>query len=88
MLVPDGKLTLELNDTVILCTRSFTDPVNAKVRSHPIGSKSKWVGVNMRNYYKEKNVLAIMIKRGNECIIPDGHTVIKAGDIIMTEERG
>ena len=86
-LVPDGDLQLLLGDTVVVGTRSFSDPINAKVRSVHIKDSSPWVGHTVHEYTQENKVLVIMMKRKNECLIPNGKFVIEKRDIMMTLER-
>jgi len=86
-LTPGGHVKLELGDTVIVGTRTYTDPVNAKFRTVPILDKSEWIGKDINEFSHASNVLIIMIRRGNECIIPNGRVVIKRNDILMTTEK-
>lgn len=86
-LVPDGNLTLQLGDTVIIATRAYVDSVNAKVRSVHITGENKWIDSTISDFSQDKDVLTIMVKRGEECIIPGAHTVIEKGDILLTVSR-
>lgn len=86
-LVPDGHLTLEQGDTVIVATRAYVDSVNAKVRSVHVKAGGRWEGATVSSFAEENGVLAIMIKRKGECIIPRGGTLIEKGDVVLTVDR-
>jgi len=85
--VPDGQLVLETGDTAIVATRAYVDSVSAKVRSVHMTGDNKWIGSTISDYSLEKDVLTIMVKRGDRCIIPVAHTHIKKGDILLTVSR-
>ena len=86
-LVPDGDLQLLMGDTVIIGSRAFSDPVNAKVRSVHMKDSSPWVGHTIHEYTSENKVLVIMMKHDGEVVIPNGKMTIDKRDILMTVDR-
>ena len=43
----------------------------------------KWVGRSLRQIPTRSDTLIVMIKRGNETIIPGGSTILQAGDTLV-----
>ncbi len=82
-IVPKGSTLLEAGDEIVLCTRSFQGSNTDNLVQHTLSENSKWAGHRVSEYPKKDGTLLVMIQRGDEKIIPNGNTILKAGDILV-----
>ena len=54
----------------------------ADIREHPLSKNSAWIGKRIKDYPNNDGSHVVMIRRGSEQIIPDGNTMLCAGDIL------
>lgn len=90
MLFRDGKKILTGGDTeiragdeVIFCSKAYSNATSADIREHPISRNSDRIGKMIKDYTHWNGAHVMMIRRGSEQIIPDGNTVICAGDVLV-----
>lgn len=81
--VPNGDTVVEAGDNLVFCTRSFDYEIMGRLVERPLAKGSKWAGKALKEYPSEENTILIMIKRGNERIIPNGETIMQEGDILV-----
>lgn len=86
-IVPTGSTLLQTGDEVVLCTRSYQDSSTDSLIQHTLTENSKWAGHRVNEYPKGGKNLLVMIQRGEEKIIPNGNTVLKAGDVLVLLKR-
>ena len=82
-IVPKGDTLLETGDEIVLCARSFQDQGTDCLIQHSLSEDSKWAGRRVCDYPKQGGALLVLIQRGDERIIPNGNTVLKAGDLLV-----
>ena len=82
-IVPKGDTLLETGDEIVLCARSFQDQGTDNLIQHSLSEDSKWAGRRVCDYPKQGGALLVLIQRGDERIIPNGNTVLKAGDLLV-----
>lgn len=80
--VPNGHTVLNEGDKVIMCSKSVGSDSGLNLTSRTISSNSKWVGVPIKDYSAGKSQI-VLIKRGEENIIPHGGTFIQADDVLF-----
>ncbi len=88
-IIPRGDTVIEANDSVILSVPPYkSDRIdkNFKLREIPINSLHIWNNSKIRDLKLPKRLLIVMIKRGEESIIPSGSTVIQKGDIVVVTD--
>ena len=86
-IVPKGDTLLQAGDEIVLCTRSFQDQSTDILTRHCLSEDSKWAGCKVGDYPKQEGSLLILIQRGNERIIPNGNTILNAGDVLVLLKR-
>lgn len=86
-IIPNGETLIEEGDVVITCSKMFKDESIVNLREHTIRKTSKWAGHKMYEYPNQKQDLVVLIRRGQENIIPNGNTIMKAGDILVIMAR-
>lgn len=79
-LMPRGDTVLEAGDEVITLTRGFDDNT-ASLYEKTIKADSKRVGQRIADYPGKG--LIVLVRRGEESIIPSGDTILNAGDRIV-----
>lgn len=86
-IVPSGTTQIQEGDIVISCTKSFNSENLVNLKEHPLSKDSKWIGHPIKDYPNKNNDLVILIKRGEDSIIPNGDTVLEAGDTLVIMNR-
>ena len=82
-IVPNGSTVLRPGDLLGLAARAFEDRENLSLPEIVVEKGHKWVGRSLRQIPTRSDTLIVMIKRGNETIIPGGSTILQAGDTLV-----
>lgn len=82
--IPKGDTKLEENDIVLLSSEYEADVSNVQIQEISISKNSNWVGKSIAECKIPKEQIIILIRRGEENIIPSGSTVIMANDVLLT----
>ena len=82
-IVPNGSTVLLPGDLLVLAARAFEDRENLSLQEIVVEKGHKWVGRSLRQIPTRSDTLIVMIKRGNETIIPGGSTILQAGDTLV-----
>jgi len=86
-IIPTGDTLLQAGDSVVFCSPSYEDKTTDSLIQHRLSEKSKWAGHMVKEYPNAGHNLLVMIKRGEEKIIPDGNTVLQNGDVLVLLKR-
>jgi len=86
-IIPNGETLLMDGDKVILCTKSCQGKVETSLTEHPLSRNSKWVGKAVHEFDR-KDALLVMIKRGDDSVIPNGSTVLQEDDVLVILDHG
>lgn len=82
-IVPDGQTVLQAGDRIIFCSKTYKNETEANLMEHKLSKNSVWVGKTIKDHPKHEHALVVMIKRGDEGIIPDGNTILEEGDTLV-----
>lgn len=82
-LIPKGETQILQGDHVILSVPSYHSDDEMKLKEISISQSHKWCDKLVGELKLSENHLIVMIKRGNETIIPNGNTRIIKGDIVV-----
>lgn len=82
--VTKGDTMIMENDTMILSVPPYTAADADMLQEKHIGRKDPWCNKSISELKLGENELIVMILRGGETIIPNGTTVMKANDIVVT----
>lgn len=82
--VPKRHTVLEAGDKLVLCSLAYERASNEKFnfKEHVVTPDSIWVGKRIKDYPYRQNSMVVMIKRGDEIIVPDGYTIFEKGDVL------
>ena len=82
-IITKGHTLLLAGDQVVFCAKSYKNATVTDIREHPLSKNSLWIGKMIKEYPNIDGSHVVMIRRGEEQIIPDGNTVLCAGDILV-----
>lgn len=80
--VPNGETLLRANDKLILAAIEPHKMPGVSLSELEISEKHEYVGQALSELNLEDS-LVVLIKRGDKVVIPDGRTVINAGDVLI-----
>lgn len=82
-LVPQGDTRISDGDIIVLSALSYQDERNIKLREVIVKADHDWCGKSLGQISIPSGMLIVLIRRNGESIIPNGRTVITAGDILV-----
>lgn len=88
-IIPRGNTQILANDSVVMSVPPYESDKSLKLREIKIKGSHPWLGCKIRDLKLPDRLLIVMIKRGDENLIPSGTTDIRGGDIVVitdTEE--
>ena len=85
-IIPKGNTVIHAEDSVVLSVPPYESDQSFKLREIHISKKHHWAGMTIRELQLPERLLVVMIKRGEESVIPSGATEILAGDIVVVTE--
>ncbi|MCF0145498.1 MAG: ion transporter [Eubacterium sp.] len=88
-IVPRGNVMLNQGDVIVLGAEPTSDGEEIDLKEIVLSAKSPWVGCRVQDLDISRKTLVVMIRRGDDVIIPRGHHVFEAGDhvYLYTEKR-
>lgn len=86
-IVPVGNTVLQEGDEVVICTKAYENETATDLTEHPLPSKSQWEGKRVLDFQQGRNSLIVMIRRGDDSIIPGGSTILHSGDLLFLMKR-
>ncbi len=82
-LVPQGDTVIRAGDMIVLSALSYRDERNIKLREVIVKPEHEWCGKELGQVRLPKGTLVVLVRREGDSIIPNGRTVICAGDILV-----
>lgn len=82
-IIPDGNTMIHEGDLLVLAAPEFEDREDLSLYEINITRGHKYAGVPMKQAFRDKSLLVVMIKRKEGNIIPNGETVIQEGDLLV-----
>lgn len=80
--VPKGDTVLRAGDEIVMCLRECDQALSANIYEKTVSDNSKSVGHRLSEIH-DPHSLILMIKRGPVTFIPNGNTILKAGDKLV-----
>lgn len=81
--VPKGDTTLKQGDIVVLGAEGYKDRKHVFLYEVTVDTSHKWLHKKISDIVFQKNTLIVMIRRGNQSLIPSGDTQILNHDILV-----
>lgn len=85
-IIPKGSTIIHAEDSVVLSVPPYESDQSFKLREIHISKKHHWAGMTIRELKLPERLLVVMIKRGDESVIPSGATEILVGDTVVVTE--
>ena len=82
-LIPDGKTVMQAGDTLVLSAEAPPALEEMRLTEKRIEADDDWVGKPIAVIPQSKEMLIMMIERGESVIIPNGQTVLESGDLVV-----
>lgn len=83
-IIPQGDTLVELYDILVLTGQVYRDDSNIRLGEIQIDEDSPWVGKLLKEIKLPKETLIMVIQRADgSFVVPNGDTVIEAGDIFI-----
>lgn len=79
--VPGGDTVIEAGDPLVYAAPTFEARDDFKLREVHVGEHHRWAGKLLRELPDTSRIVIVMLKRGDQSIIPNGDTRIEAGDL-------
>ena len=82
-LMPKGDMKLFEGDCVVIGARDCDVNVDVNLKQVELREHHPWVGHKIKELDISRHTLIVMIRRGDNAIVPNGDTLIKSGDIVF-----
>ncbi|MBE5996258.1 MAG: potassium channel protein [Lachnospiraceae bacterium] len=82
-LLPKSDTILLIDDVVVVGAEPVRDHENLDLTEITLGAHNPWVGQKIRNLDISRRTLVVMVRRGEEVIIPDGDLAFAQGDKVF-----
>lgn len=85
-LIPRGGTEICAGDSIILSVPPFEEEKSFGLREIHIRGGHPWLGRRIKELRLPDSLLIVLIKRGEQSIIPEGATEIRGGDIVVVTD--
>ncbi len=85
-LVPNGKMVLQTDDTLILSGKATYQTDQIKLYEKRIEKEDDWINKTIADISPGKKLI-ILIRRESDVIIPKGSTVLKKNDVLVVMDE-
>lgn len=80
ILIPRGDLVIEVEDLVVIGAEPFNTREYIQLKEIIIRKQHPWVGAKIDEIDISRHSIIVLIKRRSRTLIPNGNTVLRAGD--------
>ena len=85
--VPEGETLLSAGDTVVLGAEKFKGEADIELKEIELKNRSEWNGQKIKDLDISRQTFIVMVRRNGKVIIPNGDTVLKAGDVAVVYRK-
>ncbi len=86
MVTPDGGTVLLEGDKMVLSARANRVAKDVELSELLLEEGNTWIGKRLSEISLEAGQLVVMVQRGEDVVIPNGGTELKAGDVLVIKE--
>ncbi len=83
VLIPRGDVVVEVDDIIVIGAEPFNTREHIQLKEIIIRKQHPWVDAKLCEIDISRHSIIVLIKRRNRSIIPNGNTVLRAGDKIF-----
>lgn len=85
-IIPRGGTVICAHDSIILSVPPYDEDKSFKLREIHIRGSHPWLGQKIKELNLPDRLLIVLVKRGDQSIIPEGATEIRGGDIVVVTD--
>lgn len=82
-LIPKGHTILNVGDEIVVAAKEYSDAHHLHINEILVEPGHSWIHSQIKDIHFGKRKLVVMIRRGDNTIIPDGSTEILADDTLI-----
>lgn len=82
-LIPGGDTELREGDRAVISGPAYRDEHGVHLLERTIGKGDMHTGMLLSEYSEDPDELVVLIRRGEDTVIPRGDTVLKVGDVLV-----
>lgn len=82
-IVPRGNVVLHAGDKLILGAEGYKDEIGIKLKELVLRERHPWTGKKIKELDISRQTLIVMVRRGDQIMIPNGSLMLKAGDMVI-----
>lgn len=82
-LVPRGDVVLQVDDRMVLGALPFEEHENIRLKEIVLEDHNPWIGEKIKDLEISKHSIIVLVKRGNQSLIPYGNLVLQDDDKIF-----
>ena len=86
-IIPTGSTVILEGDVIISSTKAFDSENLVNLREHTVRKGSRWAGRPIKEYPNRHRDLVVLVRRGDDSLIPNGETVLEEGDTLVIMNR-
>ena len=83
ILIPNGQTVLRLGDTAVLSAPAYRGNLDLALTELTVKPGDSYCSKQISELRRRPNSLIVMVKRSGERIIPNGQTLLLAGDVLV-----
>lgn len=83
VLIPRGDVVIEVDDIIVIGAEPFNTREHIRLKEIIIRKQHPWVDARLCEIDISRHSIIVLIKRRNRSMIPNGNTVLRAGDKIF-----
>lgn len=85
-IIPNGNTVVLAGDKIVLSALSPEENLGICLTEIPIEKDSKWIGKPLSRIKLGEEKLALVLKRNEKVVIPNGNTVIRENDVLVISQ--
>lgn len=85
-IIPGGNTLIEPGDVLVFAAEGYDGSGGVQLREVEVGKGHRWAGKLVMELPERDRMVMVMVRRGDETIIPRGQTRIQAGDVAVVAE--
>lgn len=83
LIIPNGEVQLATGDYVVLGAEPFDEQENIILKEIILRKYNPWVGVTIKDLDISRHSIIVLVKRGDNAMIPNGNTALQEGDKVF-----
>ena len=81
--MPDGNTLLQPDDLLVLCALEHDQAPTASLTEKEVDARDLPESARLADLPRRKGALIVLIRRGEEYLIPNGDTILQDGDLLI-----